>query len=427
MNSDETRLRAEIISIGDELTTGNRLDTNSQWLSQQLGNLGIQAAYHTTVGDTYEDNIRVFRNAADRADIIVSTGGLGPTADDLTRQCIAEAFELPLETRPEALQHIENLFSKRNRPMPERNRVQALFPATSRIIDNPHGTAPGIDLVLSAGSQYSERGCRLFSLPGVPAEMKEMFSQTIEPRLTSEMGAGKTRWFYRSLKVYGLGESDVEQQLPDLIARDRIPLVGITASKATITLRIAAQCQSQDEFDTLAADTVQSIYDKLGLLVFGEGDVDLDAVVAKLLSTKQKRVGVIECGSGVWMTHALTQFQLASSTFGVQANRWLPGVPEETVEAWTARVGPIAQTMLDQSLLTAAPLNCVVALGSYPDRDEVARSSGLPSTLWKMMLVRPNREIKVTSLVLGAHPEVLYPRLAKTGMNFLRLELLAHD
>jgi len=127
-------MRAEIISIGDELTSGQRLDTNSQWLSLQLADLGISTIFHTTIGDSLADNIDAFRTAARRVDLVLCTGGLGPTADDLTRGAMAEAFQKPLELRPEALAHIESLFARRRRPMPERNQVQAMFPVDSKII-----------------------------------------------------------------------------------------------------------------------------------------------------------------------------------------------------------------------------------------------------------------------------------------------------
>lgn len=174
-------LSAEIMSIGDELTSGQRLDTNSQYLSQRLSDLGIQVRYHTTIGDELADNVDAFRIAAKRVDVVIATGGLGPTADDLTREAISEAFGLALELRPEALAHIESLFAMRKRPMPERNRVQAMFPETSRIIPNPHGTAPGIDVELTPNSPQTKRHCRIFALPGVPAEMMEMLDATVLP------------------------------------------------------------------------------------------------------------------------------------------------------------------------------------------------------------------------------------------------------
>src|SRR5215510_10244176 len=121
-------MHAEIISIGDELTSGQRLDTNSQWLSIRLGELGVPVMYHTTVADNLEANVEVFRHAAQRANLVIATGGLGPTADDLTRDAIAAVAAVPLEFNAAAMAHIEDLFARRKRTMPERNRVQAMFP-----------------------------------------------------------------------------------------------------------------------------------------------------------------------------------------------------------------------------------------------------------------------------------------------------------
>ncbi len=135
-------MKAEIISIGDEMTSGQRLDTNSQWLSQQLADLGVTTIRHTTVADDLEANIEVFASAAQRADVVIATGGLALRWDDLTRDALASAFDAPLELDEASLAHIEGMFAQRKRPMPERNRVQAMLPRGSVVIPNPHGTAP---------------------------------------------------------------------------------------------------------------------------------------------------------------------------------------------------------------------------------------------------------------------------------------------
>jgi len=408
-------LRAEIISIGDELTSGNRLDTNSQWLSQQLGDLGVRTASHTTVGDQLADNVRVFRNASMRSDVVIATGGLGPTADDLTREAIAQAFDAPLELRQEALDHIVQLFSKRKRPMPERNQVQAMFPRGSAIVRNPHGTAPGIDL----STVHEGHTCRIFALPGVPAEMKQMYFETIEPCLIRDHGAGKQRWFYRSLKVFGIGESDVEKLIPDLIARERDPMVGITVSKATITLRIAAVCTDEAEFTTKILETENEIREKLGLLVFGIGEHDLDAAVAQLIEEKQCRVGIVEIGSGAWIATALGKHTDPSSEFGLRAAQWYARLPSAggcSLEDALLR--------LAVELLEARALDLCLAVGVYPTGSEIAGSIDLPSTDFQMVMARRGQDPRSTSVTTAAHPDVLYHRLAKTGMNFLRTELL---
>ena len=417
-------MKAEVISIGDELTSGNRLDTNSQWISQRLGEIGIQTAFHSTVGDCLEDNINVFQNAARRSDIVIATGGLGPTADDLTREVIASAFNAVLELRTDALAHIENLFSRRKRPMPERNRVQAMFPLGANIIDNPHGTAPGIDFV----ARNDGRSCRIFALPGVPAEMKQMYELSVEPALIRDHGAGKQRWFYHSIKVFGIGESDVEKMLPDLIARDRNPVVGITVSKATITLRIAALCKDHVEFQEKIRDTAEQIHSELGLLVFGEGEMDLDEAVANLLFEQKCRVGVIEVGAGVWIAPALSKHVVdPSCEYGLAAARWLPRLHGGSDEDGSIANGEAELTMLAESMLREEKLDLCLAVGVYPSKQVIENSQSLPSSEFQMVLARKNRATRATQITLAAHPEVLYHRLAKTGMNFLRTELLKRD
>ena len=429
-------LRAEIISIGDELTSGQRLDTNSKWISEKLGDLGIKTAFHTTVGDAMPDNIDVFRTAVRRADLVLATGGLGPTADDLTREAIASAFNLPLEIRQEALEHIESLFALRKRPMPERNRSQAMFPAGSRMIENPHGTAPGIDLIVASPYTLDGRTSRIFSLPGVPAEMMQMFSATIQPRLIQEMGVGGQRWFYHSIKVFGIGESDVEKKLPDLIRRDRDPIVGITVSKATITLRIAALCSNEAEFQIKIGPTIQQIHEQLGWLIFAEGEMDIDGATQACLTDRGTRLGVIEIGSGAWIQKYLADLSSQGWT-GLQVGRWYPTMEHlsESVPAdfLADMVEPSSSDETTKQLSNAAEhlrqqldLDLCLAAGVYPTHQAVITSKSLPTSDFTFVLARRGKAVKHTTVSLGAHPDVLYHRLAKTGLNFLRLELLQH-
>lgn len=425
-------LRAEILSIGDELTSGQRLDTNSQWLSEELGNLGIKIAFHTTVGDSMSDNVDAFQTAAKRADIVVATGGLGPTADDLTREAMAEAFGLQLELRSEALEHIESLFARRKRPMPERNRSQAMFPFGSRIIDNPHGTAPGVDLVAPQSNLDGTSQCRMFALPGVPAEMMQMFKATVVPRLINEMGVGAQRWFFHSLKVFGIGESDVEKKLPDLIHRDRDPIVGITVSKATITLRIAALCSSESEFQEKIQPTLHEIHSQLGLLVFGEGEIDIDEAVHRMLIELGMTLGVLEVGAGAWIQHGLAKLS-QPGPIGLQASHWFPSIAAMSPSTSSDTNGVDTDKATDALSMAAErfriqhDLDLCLAAGTYPTWEAVSTSATLPSSDFTFALARRGKETKCTTVSLGAHPDVLYHRLAKAGLNFLRLELLQHD
>lgn len=269
-------MRAEVIAIGDELTSGQRLDTNSQWLSAELGVLGVPVVFHTTAADTLEAGVEAFRAAAARADLVVATGGLGPTADDLTRDVLAAVAGNPLELSPEALAAVESRFARRGMPMSEANRRQALFPRGSRIIPNPEGTAPGIDVDVAGGR------ARIFALPGVPAEMRTMWRGTVMPAILGMLPERATI-VQRRIKCFGAGESAIEAMLPDLVRRGRDPLVGITAHEATITLRIAARGRDEAECREKIADTEATIRSCLGPLVYGVEDEELeDAVVAAM-------------------------------------------------------------------------------------------------------------------------------------------------
>src|SRR5579872_740756 len=177
----ETLMLSEIISIGSELTSGQNLDTNSQWLSRRLAEIGIPVGWHTTIADHLEANVEAFRIAAGRAGLVLASGGLGPTQDDLTREVLARFTGAELVFDPNSFAQIQAMFAHRNRTMPERNRVQALFPAGAEPIPNHWGTAPGIWMRIGA--------CHVVAMPGVPSEMKAMFDTLVRPRLLA-LGLG---------------------------------------------------------------------------------------------------------------------------------------------------------------------------------------------------------------------------------------------
>ena len=277
---------AEILAIGDEITGGALLDTNSQWLSQRLAELGVRVLYHSAVGDELDACRDVFRRAIDRADVVIATGGLGPTADDLTREALAAAVGRPLVLLPEALEHVRGLFTRRKREMPKSNERQAQFPEGSRTIANPNGTAPGIDIEVP---RPGGGRCRFFALPGVPAEMRDMWQGTLLAELRA-MGARRRVIVRHNVKCFGAGESQLESMLPDLIRRGRVPQVGINASRATIILRIVAEGDSEDACRAQIEPTVAEIQRCLGTLVYGEGGDELQDVALRLLRERGKTV-----------------------------------------------------------------------------------------------------------------------------------------
>jgi len=289
---------AEVIAIGDELTSGQRLDTNSQWLSRELGLLGIPVGYHTTVCDTLEAGREAFATAAQRTQLVLATGGLGPTADDLTRDVLAAVAGVPLVCCERSLAEVNARFVRRGMPMPESNRRQALFPEGSQPIPNPTGTAPGIDLTLPAGERWGQgRGARIFTLPGVPAEMRRMWQETVAPVLV-DLAGGSRVLQHRRLKCFGAGESALEEMLPGLIERGRDPTVGITAHEATITLRISAWAASASECAAKISDTEQVIRDALGPLVYGEEDDEVEDAATQSLRAARLSLATVEAGTG---------------------------------------------------------------------------------------------------------------------------------
>jgi nicotinamide-nucleotide amidase len=290
-------MRAEIISIGSELVSGQGLDTNSQWLSQQLGLLGIPVGFHTTFGDSVDDYLTVFRIAFDRADLVIMTGGLGPTQDDLTRHALAECAGVPLfEDRP-SLEAITAMFARRNRVMADRNRVQALFPQGADPLPNRVGTAPGIWMTYSRAT--------IACLPGVPSEMRVMYHEQVVPRL-ERLGMVQEVIVHRKINMFGKGESEIEAQALDLTARGRYPEVGITVSEATISFRIIASGATEDEARRAIEPTAALIYERFGNLIIGEGATDVpEALVATLVDRKMTLATAESCTGGL-MAHWLT-------------------------------------------------------------------------------------------------------------------------
>jgi nicotinamide-nucleotide amidase len=324
------QLRAEVVSIGDELTTGQRLDTNSQWISRELALLGIPVAFHTTVNDSREDGVDAFRIAAGRADIVVATGGLGPTADDLTRDVLAAVAAVPLELFPEALADVESRFARRGVAMPESNRLQAMFPRGSRVIPNPEGTAPGIDCDLFCGSDASGAGgparSRCFALPGVPAEMHTMWRASVGPAIVTMLpGAGTIR--FSRIKCFGAGESAIEAMLPDIVRRGRDPLVGITAHEATITLRIAARGADEAACQAASAPTEDLIRRCLGSLVFGTEDDELEDAALAIAQRAGATLATVEVGTQGRVANLLVEAAARAGNGVFVGGRVLHGAP----------------------------------------------------------------------------------------------------
>lgn len=425
-------MHAEIISIGDELTSGQRLDTNSQWLSQRLGELGVATRFHTTVADDLGSNVAVFRAAVARADIVISTGGLGPTADDLTRDALAQLVGRPLVRDEASLEHIKSLFARRQRPMPERNLVQAMFPEGSRPIPNAFGTAPGIALEVARPDGGI---AHVFSLPGVPAEMFDMWTDTVAPAIVALSGRPRVIR-HHCVRCFGVGESDLEAMLPDLIRRGRVPSVGITVSDATITLRITATGDTPDACQTAIAPTLTTIHECLGTLVYGEDEDELADVVLRLLVERGESLATVEWGhAGLAAAMHLAVEKATHGKSHDEAERiracYVAGLTITGPEAASS----LLESTVDWRQLAPTSEPMAVALGEAAPR-------GLHST-WRLCAAalpefaprakEPNRfhfalagpdEVKRFSQPYAGQPAHLKPRAMKQALNALRLTLL---
>ena len=291
-------MKAAIVAIGDELTCGYRLDTNSQFISQRLSSVPLDVVLHLTVPDTTKAIHEGLATALQAADVVIATGGLGPTEDDLTRQAVATYFGLTLEENAEALDRIRERFYRRNLHMPESNRQQAQVPAGSQTIQNDRGTAPGF---------YLHRETKhLFVTPGIPYEMDGMLEGFILPRLR-ELAGDDHHVRRTALKVYGLPESKINEIIRPLLTRGSNPLLGLLPHRGTITVEITASGDSTAKADTLLLNTVERLRELLGKYIISEDERDLPQVVADLLLVRDMTVAVNEIGTGGLVAARLTK------------------------------------------------------------------------------------------------------------------------
>jgi len=414
-------MHAEILSVGSEITTGAKLDTNSQWLSLELAEIGIPVVAHTTIADELDAMIGALRIASERSDIVLITGGLGPTLDDLTRDALAGFLGKPLVMHEPSLEHVKQMFSRRNRPMPERNVIQAMFPAGSEPLGNPRGTAPGIWVVVPRPNRFSP--CRIAAMPGVPSEMKTMFRQQVLSRLD-----GGDRVIRRArINCFGGGESQIEELLGDLTARGRDPDIGITAHEATITMRITAQGSTIDECREKIDKSRAAIVNRLGTLVFGEEDEELEHAVVRVLHQRRASLSTAESGTGGLLAHRLTGVTGFETCYmgGVVvptniAKRELVSVPADLLSVKGPISAEVAQAMA-QGCRVRFGTDFAIAVTEVPEFDPNDPLAPVPASY--VAVAGPNWQ-RAEQVQHFGDPAIAKSRTAKSAMNLLRLSLI---
>ena len=337
--------RAEIISVGTEHLLGQIVDTNATYLCTVLAELGVAVYFRSTVGDNVRRVQDVFLHALTRADLILSTGGLGPTDDDLTVAAVAEALGLPLERHEEAWEHVQEFFRKRRRPLSSQQEKQAMLPRGARMMPNPRGSAPGV--IIEHGDKT------LIFTPGVPREMKGMVEDSIVPYLRERKLAGHEVIRSRLLRITGLGESAVEDKLRDLMRSSLNPTIAPYAHTGECHVRITARGDG-GAVDPLLDRAEAAIRERLGHTVYAVGDATLEQTVAQALAATKVSVAVAESCTGGLLGHRLTAPPGASAFFdgGIIAysnaakGRWLD-VPDEILERHGAVSAETARAMAE--------------------------------------------------------------------------------
>ncbi len=322
-------MRVEIVGIGTEILLGDIANTNAQWMSERLAEIGVDVLHHQVVGDNVDRIADALRLAVSRADAVLATGGLGPTQDDVTRDALAAAFDLNLVRHPEIEDLLREKFARIGRTMPEANLIQADVPEGGRYIVPRRGTAPG--LVCDVG------GTRVYAVPGVPAEMREMMEGAVLPEL-AEL-AGPATIVSRVLRCTGIAESKVSELLDDLFHGTTNPTVAYLASSGEVKVRLTAKAGTREEAEALIAPVAEEVVRRLGSVVFSTEGQELEAVVGRLLRAAGKTLACAESLTGGGVAARVTSVPGASEYFvgsavcyTAETKREVLGVSKETLD-----------------------------------------------------------------------------------------------
>lgn len=336
-------MKCEIVAVGTELLLGNIVNSNARYLSEKLAELGIDVHYHITVGDNLDRLKQVIADSLDRADLIVTTGGLGPTDDDLTKDGVADALGLQLVPHEESLNRIISYFTAANRPMAECNRRQGYIPEGAIALENNNGTAPGV--IVEKGEKV------VIMLPGPPREMIPMFEYKVIPYLRTK---SESIIKSRTLRVVGVGESSIQELLQEIFDSQTNPTVAPYAKDGEVHLRLTAKCSNESEADALIYELEKKITSILKDNIYGYDEESLEYVIYKLLSDRKLTVATAESCTGGMVSSRLTNVSGVSSvfmnsivTYSNEAKMKFLDVKEDTLRQFGAVSAETAKEMAD--------------------------------------------------------------------------------
>jgi len=339
-------LKAEIIAVGSELLTPDRTDTNSLWLTEKLNEIGIEVTAKSIIGDDEERLEKCFRAAIEESDLVIATGGLGPTEDDVTRQVAARAVGREMFLNEEIVEEIRKRFAHWGREMPETNKRQAFVIEGGEVLPNPNGSAPGIFVAFEQKGENKS----VALLPGPPREMKPMFENHVLPRILEK--AGKVKVCRKVLKVSGMGESAVDELISPVYKEYSSIQTTILFNKSEIEVHLAAKGASEGECNDLLADVTARVKEKLGIALYAENGESLEYVVGQMLKAAGKTLALAESCTGGLIAERITDipgssayFMEGAVTYSNDAKMRTLNVPSEVLENYGAVSAETAEAM----------------------------------------------------------------------------------
>lgn len=408
---------AELLTIGDEILYGQIVDTNAQWMSVALDEVGIKVIRKTTVGDKETEILTALAEAEQRADIILITGGLGPTSDDLTKPCLAKYFNCELRIHEEALAEVTEFFKSRGRELTERNRQQAALPVCCTKITNPVGTAPGM--------WFDKDGKVFVSMPGVPHEMKKMMTERVIPKLRERFTLPVIQ--HEIIRTAGIGESILaeriegwEKSLPPHIKLAYLPNLG------EVKLRLTAMGTSRDELKKELAQMKESLQPIAGEYIYGYGEEPLEKVIGNLLRERKLTLSVAESCTGGYLSHLITSIPGSSEYF---MGTMIPyaydikmrqlGVKPEVLEKYGAVSEP---TIVEMANIVRAKFNTDIGVATSGIAGPGGATPDKPVGL--VWIAYSDKHHTVTKKLLLSKERMINIRMASVAvLNLIRLSL----